>query len=411
MRNNKGASYKTYFLLIALAFCSIVGAQSTKQKQLEERRQQLSREISQINTLLSQGKQEKKSIVSTVEDLHYKISVRQNLISITNQQANLLTREINNNQNKITNLRNKLKILKEEYAAMVVKSYKSKSEQSKVMFLLSSSNFQQAYKRLQYIKQYANYQKKQAEEIKIQTAKLQGLNTNLLKQKSDKQKLIEDNRIAKKELDKELNQHESLMVSINKNLNKYTAEIRTRQKEADKIDKEIEKIIREAIAKSNKKAGKSTTSRTFAMTPEEKSLSVNFTSNKGKLPWPVEKGVVKVRYGTQPSPIDKSIPIKSNGVRIATSKGEKVRAIFEGKVMSIITPKNGNNAVLIKHGNYFTVYKNLSQIYVKKGDKVSTKQEIGTVLTNRASGETILSFVIYKDGKTQNPTHWIYRMR
>ncbi len=411
MRKNKGASYKTYFLLIALAFCSIVGAQSTKQKQLEERRQQLSREISQINTLLSQGKQEKKSIVSTVEGLHYKISVRQNLISITNQQANLLTREINNNQNKITNLRNKLKILKEEYAAMVVKSYKSKSEQSKVMFLLSSSNFQQAYKRLQYIKQYANYQKKQAEEIKIQTAKLQGLNTDLLKQKSDKQKLIEDNRIAKKELDKELNQHESLMVSINKNLNKYTAEIRTRQKEADKIDKEIEKIIREAIAKSNKKAGKSTTSRTFAMTPEEKSLSVNFTSNKGKLPWPVEKGVVKVRYGTQPSPIDKSIPIKSNGVRIATSKGEKVRAIFEGKVMSIITPKNGNNAVLIKHGNYFTVYKNLSQIYVKKGDKVSTKQEIGTVLTNRASGETILSFVIYKEGKTQNPTHWIYRMR
>jgi len=403
--------YKIYILLIALTFATVVGAQSTKQQQLEERRQQLSREISQISTLLSQGKQEQKSILTIVEDLHYKISVRQNLISITNQQANLLTREINDNQKKITDLRNKLKVLKEEYAAMVVKSYKSKSEQSKVMFLLSSSNFQQAYKRLQYIKQYANYQKKQAEEIKIQTLKLQELNTNLLKQKSDKQKLIEDNRIAKKELDKELKQHESLMTSINKNLNKFSAEIRTRQREADKIDKEIEKLIREAIAKSNKKAGKSSTSKAFAMTPEEKSLSANFTSNKGKLPWPVENGVVKVRYGTQPSPINKSIPIKSNGVRIATNKGEKVRAIFEGTVMSIITPKNGNNTILIRHGNYFTIYKNLSQIYVNKGDKVLTKQEIGTVLTNRASGETILSFVIYKEGKTQNPTHWIYRMR
>ena len=152
--------YKIYILLIALTFATVVGAQSTKQQQLEERRQQLSREISQISTLLSQGKQEQKSILTIVEDLHYKISVRQNLISITNQQANLLTREINDNQKKITDLRNKLKVLKEEYAAMVVKSYKSKSEQSKVMFLLSSSNFQQAYKRLQYIKQYANYQKK-----------------------------------------------------------------------------------------------------------------------------------------------------------------------------------------------------------------------------------------------------------
>ena len=128
------------------------------------------------------------------------------------------------------------------------------------------------------------------------------------------------------------------------------------------------------------------------------------------MPWPVEEGVVKVRYGTQRSPIDRSIPIKSNGVRIATNKGEKARAVFKGTVMSIITPKNGNNTVLIRHGNYITIYKNLSKIFVEKGDKVITKQDIGEVLTNRASGETILSFVIYKEGKTQNPAHWIYQM-
>lgn len=403
-------TYKHFFLIVLLV-CSIsLQAQSKKQQELEKQLQELRQEIRQINTLLFQGKKEQKSVLSRVDDLNYKITVRQNLIRITNQQANLLTREINTNQKNITNLRDKLKLLKDEYAAMVVKSYKSKSENSKVMFLLSSINFQQAYKRLQYIKQYADYQKQRGEEIKAKTITLQELNKDLLKQKKDKQILIKENRIAKNELAKEKRQHEALMNSIKKNLNKYTSQIRTKQKEAAKIDKEIEKIIRAAMASSNKKAGKSTSSKTFALTAEGKVLAANFTSNKGKLPSPVERGVVKVRFGTQRSPIDRSIPIKSNGVRIATNKGEKVRAVFSGVVMSIITPRNGNNTVLIRHGNYITIYKNLSKIFVNKGDKISTKQNIGEVLTNKASGETILSFVIYKDGKPQNPAHWIYKM-
>lgn len=410
MTQHNPSKYWFFPLLFLIALSISAQAQSKKQQELENRIQELQQEMKQLNTLLFQGKQQQKSVLSRVEDLDYKITIRQNLIRITNQQTNLLTREINNNQKNITSLRDKLKLLKEEYAAMVVKSYKSKSEQSKVMFLLSSSNFQQAYKRLQYIKQYANYQKKQGEEIRVKTIALQELNKDLLLQKRNKQKLINENRIAKNELEKEVKQHEILISSIKKNLHKYTSQIKSKQRESDKIDKEIEKIIRDAIAKSNKKAGKSTSSTTFALTAEDKILAANFTSNKRKLPWPVEKGVVKVRYGTQRSPIDRSIPIKSNGVRIATNKGEKVRAVFEGTVMRIITPKNGNNTVLIRHGDYITIYKNLSKIYVQNGDKVKTKQLIGEVLTNRASGETILSFNIYKDGKFQNPAHWIYKM-
>ena len=400
-----------FFLLLFLIVLSISAqVQSKKQQELENRSQEIQQEMKLLNILLFQGKKQQKSVLSRVEDLDYKITVRQNLIRITNQQTNLLTREINNNQKNITSLRDKLKLLKEEYAAMVVRSYKSKSEQSKVMFLLSSSNFQQAYKRLQYIKQYANYQKKQGEEIRVKTIALQELNKDLIIQKRNKQKLIDENRIAKNELEKEVKQHEILISSIKQNLHKYTSQIKSKQRESDKIDKEIEKIIRDAIAKSNKKAGKSPSSATFALTAEDKILAANFTSNKGRLPWPVEYGVVKVRYGTQRSPIDRSIPIKSNGVRIATNKGEKVRAVFEGTVMRIITPKNGNNTVLIRHGDYITIYKNLSKIYVQNGDKVKTKQLIGEVLTNRASGEAILSFNIYKDGKFQNPAHWISKM-
>lgn len=400
-----------FFLLLFLIVLSISAQVQSKNKQeLENRSQEIQQEMKLLNILLFQGKKQQKSVLSRVEDLDYKITVRQNLIRITNQQTNLLTREINNNQKNITSLRDKLKLLKEEYAAIVVKSYKSKSEQRKVMFLLSSSNFQQAYKRLQYIKQYANYQKKQGEEIRVKTIALQELNKDLIIQKRNKQKLIDENRIAKNELEKEVKKHEILISSIKQNSHKYTSQIKSKQKESDKIDKEIEKIIRDAIAKSNKKAGKSPSSATFALTAEDKILAANFTSNKGRLPWPVEYGVVKVRYGTQRSPIDRSIPIKSNGVRIATNKGEKVRAVFEGTVMRIITPKNGNNTVLIRHGDYITIYKNLSKIYVQNGDKVKTKQLIGEVLTNRASGEAILSFNIYKDGKFQNPAHWISKM-
>ncbi len=399
---------------IALAFTILmvvpVFSQSKKQQELEERRQELRKEINQINKLLFEGKSEQKYALTAVEDLNYKVSVRQNLINVTNQQANLLTREINENQKRITQFRDRLKVLKEEYAEMIMHSYKARSDESKVMFLLSSTDFQQAFKRLQYIRQFADYQKKQSEEIKKQTGRLQEMNRILLVQKEDKQRLIGDNRMAKGELEKELEDQRILIASIKRNLSSYSSQIRNKQREAEKIDKEIERLIREAMASSNRKAGKSSTSNTFSLTPEDKALASNFASNKGKLPWPVNEGVIKMTYGRHPSPIDKSVTINSNGVRIATNKGEKVRAVFEGTVNSVIVPKNGNLTVMVQHGNYFTIYKNLAKIYVKKGDKVNTKQVIGEVLTNKASGESILSFLVFKELETQDPSHWIYKM-
>ena len=403
-----------YFYFILFIFLAIgssnANAQSQRQQELEEKRRELQQEIREITKLLFAGKKEKKSVVSAVEDLNYKISVRKNLIRITNQQANLLTREINANQYEISNRRVKLKALKEAYADMIVKSYKNRARDNKLMFLLSSSSFQQAYRRLQYIKQYADYQRQQAEIIKVETKQLQLLNQDLLVQKKDKQKLVGENKAAKLILDKELKDQQAFIESIQKNLAKFSAQIKDKQKASEKLDKEIKKLIREAIAASNKKAGKSVKSRTFSMTPEQKVLAANFTANKGKLPWPVASGVVKMRFGTNPSPIDPSIKIKSNGVRIATNKGEPVRAVFDGVVQGIMTPKNGNNTIMIRHGNYITVYKNLSKFYVSKGDKVTTKQILGEVITNKASGESILSFGIYKDSAIQNPSIWVYKL-
>lgn len=420
-----GQSSNIVLILLMLFCASSLQAQSKKQQELEARRQEILKEIKQYSILLTTDKKKEKSMVSLVEDLNNKVRVRQNLIKITNDQANLLTREINANQKEISSLRDQLKELKEDYAAMVVKSYKSKSEQSRVMFLLSSDNFQQAYKRLQYIKQYTKYQEQQGQEIKGKTEKLQELNISLLQQKKDKEKLIEENRIAKRQLEEDVKEQRELVASIRKNLSNYASQIKTKQQEADRIDREIERLIKEAIAEANRLANKSnksnksntsssSSSSGFALTPEGKALANNFEANKGKLSWPVEKGVVKTRYGTQPSPIDRSISIQSNGVRIATEQGSKVRAVFQGTVTAVIASKTGNPTVLIQHGNYFTAYKNLSKVYVKKGDKVDTKQFIGEVFTSAGEHETILSFSIFKvvgsDSQTQDPSGWIYKM-
>lgn len=407
-----------YKLLLVTAFLlssMTVVSQTDKQQQLEERRQELRNEIRKINQLQTENKSKQKSQLSLIESFNYKISVLSNLIKVTNQQANLLTREINNNQKKITDLRKELTQLKEDYAAMIVKSYKSKNEQSRIMFLLSSDDFKQAYKRLQYIKQYSDHQKQQGEEIKVKTIELQEINTNLLKQQEAKKKLIAENRDTQKTLEKERKEHQEIVTFINKNLNTYASQIKTKQQEADKIDKQIDDIIRAEIAKSKKKTGavastSTSSASSFSLTAEEKVLASNFTANKGKLPWPVEKGYVTVQYGNQPHPINKSLTIKSNGVRIATEKNAKVRAVFNGEVTRVVVIKNANAIVMIRHGNYITAYKNLKSVYVKEGDKVSTKQDIGEVFTSPTNGDTTLYFSIYKEIETQNPASWIFKM-
>jgi len=409
--------YSLLIISVLLGSINMAFAQKSKQDQLEERRQELRQEIKKINSLLFENTSKKKSQTSLVEDLNYKLSVRRNLIKVTNEQANLLTREINTNQNKISNLNKELQILKDNYSKLIVKSYKNKNKQSRIMFLLSSNNFKQAYKRLQYINQYSDYQKKQGQEISVKTLELQNTNAILIKQKSSKDALIKENRIAQQELEKDVAQQQLIIASIQKDLDKFSAEVKQKQREVDKIDKEIKDIIRVAIAKSKKKAKTSTKSNTntskaeeFALTAETKALATNFLNNKGKLPWPVEKGVVKVRYGTQPHPVNRSLTIQSNGVRIATVPNAEVRAVFNGEVLAVSKPRRGSITIMIQHGSYVTSYTNLKEVYVTEGQKVKTKQNIGKIYTNSLTNETVLRFSIFKNTDTQNPAYWIYKM-
>ncbi|MAP81773.1 MAG: peptidase M23 [Aequorivita sp.] len=424
---------RTYLLIVLCLFSgATLSAQIDKQKQLEEKRKAILEEIKQINSLLFKTKKEEKSVLTQVEDLNQRISAIENLIRVTNQQANFLTRNINNNIKKISALRAELKVMKADYATMIQKSYKSKSQQSRIMFLLSSQNFLQAYKRVQYMKQYAKFRKKQGEGIKLKTEELQKLNEDLISQKKTKQSLIAENKAAKAQLTAERKDQQALIATLKKDESKFASQIRKKQKEADAIDKQIDKLIKAAIEEANriarekalaaKAADKSTNTSTknvitkpakkdeFSLTAEDKALAASFTSNKGKLPWPVEKGMVTKSFGTHRHPQFPNVTTSNSGVEIATADNEPVRSIFKGQVMAIQVIKGANKVVFIQHGDYISVYSNLATVNVKRGDKVTTKQIIGTVAKSATENKTLLKFYIYRNKTKINPADWIYRM-
>lgn len=389
-------------LLLIVLISSSVSSQ-TKQD-LENQKKQIQEEIKKIELKLKTNSKQKKLIVSNAEDINFKIKLQQNLINNINSQLNLILKEIDRNENRLSDLKQRELILKDELSKMLLSAYKKKSNLNKLMFIFSSTSFQQAYKRIQYFKQYANFQNKTLSKIKINSNDIKNVIVVLDSQKTNKKLLIDENEEIKRDLSIEYTGLNNLIAEVNKNQKRYSAEIKQKQKLTREIDKKIQRLIEEALAKAKKKDGR------FELTEEAKLISKNFNANKGKLPSPVIRGSVVLGFGKQPHPIVKTTTIQSNGVRIRTSSDVEARTIFNGVVYSIIKSKNNTHTILIQHGNFFTVYKNLSDIYVKKGDKLKTKDSIGKIATDPLNGQTILSFSIFNNGVPQNPRFWIYKM-
>lgn len=404
--------FRYFIFLFSLLIIGNVSAQ-TDRKKLEEQRIQLQNEIKSINNLLFKTKKEEKNLVSQVTDLNQKIKTRSKLITAINAEANAINREIRRNERQIKDLEFELAILKRDYADMIYRSYKSKSKHSRLMFVLSSENFNQAYRRFQYMKQYTQYRKKQGEEIQLKTNKLLGLTDTLKVKKADKIILLNEKKTEQEKIEQEKKSQEKLISQVKRKEKQYVAQIRAKEKEERRIDAQIERLIRDEIAKANKKSGGTETeiktTSGFILTAEAKALASKFTENRGKLPWPVVKGLVVRGYGTQAHPTLPGITIESNGIYIATEEGSKARAVFEGTVLAIQSV-SGQFAIYIQHGNYISIYNNMEQVYVKKGDKVSTKQDIGLIHTDRVTGKTILKFQMWRDTHRENPTSWIYNM-
>jgi len=402
----------SFILFLGLSCPQASLAQTNEQKALEAKRERLQTEIRDINRLLFAEKKERGTVLDQMEALDKKINVRQQLIRVTNQQSNLLNRQINANVKRIAKLREDLRILKDDYGQMIQKSYQNKSQQSRLMFLLSSANFFQAFKRIQYMKQYTDYRREQGESIVTKTDDLARLNKDLNEERKVKEILIAQNRKAKNQLFKEIQTQKELLATIRQNESKYTASISAKQKEARKIDKQIERLIKEAIAAANKKTGSNAVSNSskFDLTPEATLVANNFTANKGKLIWPVEKGIKSQGFGEYRDPVYPGIKHESNGVIIATDEGAIARAIFEGEVIAILAVPGGKKGVTIKHGNFISTYYNLSEVYVRKGDMVTLKTELGKIYTNQSNGQTRLKFYLYEDTLKLNPEEWVYQL-
>ncbi|MFA9187118.1 peptidoglycan DD-metalloendopeptidase family protein [Flavobacterium sp. FBOR7N2.3] len=421
-----------YFLsLLFVCMTSMMWSQSQQEK-LEQRKAQIQREIRENEKMLQNVKSKEKSAMNVFLIQKNKIRLKENLINTTEKQTRLLADDMYRNQLKINKLNRELKILKEDYAQKIVNSYKSRSEQSRAMFILSSENFLQAYKRAQYLKQYTSFRKSQGEEINVKSKELLSINEKLKLQKIAKQKLLEENKKERVALVKEKQEQEKLVNSIKKDKNRIVSDIRKKQRESKTIDAQINRLIREAIAEANRKAAlerakaaagdksksgskevKESVARTsvsssrIEMTPENKIIADNFRANRGNLPWPVEKGFISLGYGDQPHPIYNTLVVHNSGLEITTNDGANARAVFGGVVSSVQIISPVNKAVIIQHGDYFTVYQGLSSVNVSAGEKVSIKQNIGRIRTNGDTGKTVLKFILSQNTSYMNPQGWL----
>jgi len=397
---------KSGFILISIAIALLVlpvlvSAQG-EQKQLEAKRKKLEAEIEFTNQLIDKTQQSKSATVSELQLINKKISQREELAATLKKELAYLNSQINNTESSISSLNEELENLKKDYAKVVYFAYKHKTSYNKLIFLFSAEDLNQAYQRLRYLDQVSEYIQKESINIKNKE-KLKAAELELLTaQKIEKKDLLNKESTQLAALEKEQSSKTSLVSSLSKKEKQLKADVKEKQKEEAKLQKQIEEIIAREIKASSKAA----TGTGYDMTPAEQLLSDSFESNKGKLPWPAERGVVSETFGVHQHPVLKNVKTQNNGINILTSPDIDARAVFSGKVVSITTITSSNIAVIVKHGEYFSVYSNLDEVFVVQGQQIETKQVIGKIHTN-LKGKTELHFEVWKGKEIQNPESWI----
>ena len=396
---------KTYSIISIFFFSCWTFSQTTKIKQLESQRLLIKKEIENINSLLFNNSKTTKIAYNDLENISIRILKNQDLIRLTNQQINILTNEIDKKNDSIDFLKSEIKQVRKQYSLMIKNSYKSKLKESRLMFLLSSDDFLQALKRTRYINQFSKDRKRVADKISNSINLLDQKITMLNSLKSDKNNLLKQNKENQINLKAEEKSKERLISGLRRKEKAYKKQINDKQKISINLDKEIDRLIKEAIRKSNNESN----NNIFKLTPEARALSEKFSANKGNLPWPVERGAVIQKFGLQPHPVVRTTKIQSNGLVIATTKDAEIRTVFNGTVLSILKFKGSNITVLVQHGSYITAYKNIDEVYVEKGEKVSALQKIGKVFDPKDGSKSTLQFSIFNNTKAIDPYIWIVK--
>jgi septal ring factor EnvC (AmiA/AmiB activator) len=395
--------------IVFLFLASTLGLFGQGKEELQKERNELNKKIELTNQLIKETQQKQSSKQQTLVLLNKKVGYRDQLIKNYNKEARELERNIKNNESEIQAQELELQSLKDEYAHLIRQAYKNRDNYDQLMFIFSAESFNQAYKRMKFIQQYTQYRHKQAEAIKSKSKALEELNVSLLSKIEEKKVLADQVNSEKSQLQEDLNKQQLALNSLKQDEKSLKKQLKEQEDQRKRLNKAIDRIIAEEIKKTKKANDGS-----YTLTPEAKELSDNFSKNKGKLPWPVEKGVITSAFGIQNHAFLPGIKVENNGVDIATEEGAAVRSVFSGTISAVLDFQNMGKAVIINHGAYRTVYSNLNEVFVTQGQVVDVKQTLGTVMTNKQSGKTESHFeILYIDSKgefvKQNPALWIAR--
>ena len=409
--------YSFLFILLLITYLSFgQNKDILKQQQIA-----LEKEINYTTSLLNKTKENKKSSLVYIDYLDKKISSQERLLQLLNIEQNLLKKQIFKLENKI--LENEKSIndaekeiieLKKEYAKIIYSLQKNKNERNDLMFIISSETFNQAYKRILFLREYSRARKTQALQITKNQDSLAINKQRLFSQKelikSKKEQNLKLISNKKKSLDKVLiskDEKKTAVSKLQKSEQIFLKKIKDQQKKSRQLEQKIKKIIEEEIRLAREKIKRDKDNK-ISLTPEAQLLSDKFSANKGKLPWPLEQGLIIQKFGKQKHKVFGNIETFNNGINIATNKNAIIRSVFDGKISRIFFIKGEGKAVLINHGEFFTVYSGLEEVKVKLGDNILAKEEIGKVLTRENDDRTELHFEIWQGYDKQDPSVWLF---
>ncbi len=431
-KTNKNKAKKYIIILILSMIAFPFNLYSQDRNKLEKEKIKLEKEIASMNKILNETKKTKKMSTSELRVLEKKIAQRKKLIKNINSQMGMLNNEIKSTQQSIGELCKEITVLRESYAQMLRYAQKNKTNTDKLLFIFSSKDYKEAYQRYIFFRQFGDLQKEKLAQIQSKTNELSKRTNELELKRTNQEKLLQQELKNSKELNKEKTEKQKTVNQLQKKEKQLAKNLKDKQKQVKKLQQQIDNAIAAEVKKQKELAAKkkqqmatnTTTNKkeaeankaaietakkknyTIATTPEEVALSSSFEANKGKLPWPTSQGVIVSQYGVHKHPEVKGAVIENKGIDIRTTKGSTVRTIFKGEVSRVAKGPTGLLVVIIRHGEYMSVYANLKSVSVKNGQKVDTKQTIGTVSTNE-DGVSEYKFQIFKGTHHLNPSIWL----
>jgi septal ring factor EnvC (AmiA/AmiB activator) len=402
--------WKTILFLCLLLPLSL---HAQERKQLEAKRKQLIKEIDLTTDMLQETKRTREATLTRYLTLQNQIKKRQQLIETLESEVELTNASIDQAGIIIEALEKDIQRLKEEYSQILRAAYRQRLTHSSLLFLFSARSFNDAFRRWRYLQQYDEYRKKQSKLI-LETQQNLSVRLQWLEsRRTEKEALLAKAREQSVLLSQELSDKDQLLQTLKGDEKRLSSELREKEKAHEELNSAIERIIREEMAKARRRGRADNTDEATPATPEEIKLAEaanQFGANKGKLPWPVEKGVVTGYFGKQEHPTLAGVEITNNGIDIRTDQGAKVRAVHPGRVVGVQFIPTHDYMVLIQHGTFYTVYSNLATVDVKRGDSVARLETLGTVRTNKKTNTTEVHFEVWKEKNRMNPLQWVRKI-